>query len=228
MGDFMSNNKTNANNDYELEMQTLEEDSDGLENEFDDSINESSESKKKRKKFISAVAVIAIVLAVGVTGNWYYQNSDAQSTLQPLLDSAAQKTLGKAELVDATATTVEDNSYFSSARLDRQNAREASLEKLQSIVDSEEENEDVKKDAVEKIAQISSNVNNENKIETLVCAKGVKNCLAVVSEDGTRVDVIVDTDDLNDTLIMQIKDIAIAQTSCSFENISIVQSSSVG
>ena len=70
MGDFMSNNKTNANNDYELEMQTLEENSDELENEFDDSINESSESKKKRKKFISAVAVIAIVLAVGVTGNW--------------------------------------------------------------------------------------------------------------------------------------------------------------
>lgn len=223
----MTNNKNNEN-DFELEMETLDETSDGLEEQFE-TINEqeSKKSKTKRKRFITSIAVIAIVLAVGVTGNWYYQNSDAQSTLQPLLDSAAQKTLGKAELVDATATTVEENSYFSSARMDRQNAREASIEKLQGIVDSADENEDLKKDAVDKIAQISANVNNENKIETLVCAKGVKNCLAVISEDGKRVDVIVDTQDLNDTLIMQIKDIAIAQTSCSFENVSIVQSSSV-
>lgn len=223
----MTNNKNNEN-DFELEMETLDETSDGLEEQFE-TVNEeeSKKSKTKRKRFITSIAVIAIVLAVGVTGNWYYQNSDAQSTLQPLLDSAAQKTLGKAELVDATATTVEENSYFSSARMDRQNAREASIEKLQGIVDSADENEDLKKDAVDKIAQISANVNNENKIETLVCAKGVKNCLAVISEDGKRVDVIVDTQDLNDTLIMQIKDIAIAQTSCSFENVSIVQSSSV-
>ncbi len=223
----MTNNKNNEN-DFELEMETLDETSDGLEEQFE-TVNEeeSKKSKTKRKRFITSIAVIAIVLAVGVTGNWYYQNSDAQSTLQPLLDSAAQKTLGKAELVDATATTIEENSYFSSARMDRQNAREASIEKLQGIVDSADENEDLKKDAVDKIAQISANVNNENKIETLVCAKGVKNCLAVISEDGKRVDVIVDTQDLNDTLIMQIKDIAIAQTSCSFENVSIVQSSSV-
>ena len=39
-----------------------------------------------------------------------------------------------------------------------------------------------------------------------------------------RVDVIVDVDDLSDTLILQIKEIAIQQLGCSFENVSIIQS----
>ena len=65
---------------------------------------------------------------------------------------------------------------------------------------------------------------NENKIETLVTAKGVNNCLAVVSTDGKKVDVIVDAEELGDTLIMQIKEIAISQLNCSFEDVSIIQS----
>ena len=221
-------------NDYELEKQTMNEnETDAAEQDslFDDEniVKENPDDKKdkkKRRKFIGAVAAFAFVLAVGVVGNWYYENTDATSPIQPLLDSAAQRTLGKAELVDATTTVTEENSYFSSARVERQNSRDETLEKLQAVVDSADESEEAKKTASDKIAQISASISNENKIETLVCAKGVKNCLAVINEDSTRVDVIVDTDDLSDTLIMQIKDIAMAQTGCSFENVSIVQSSS--
>lgn len=217
-------------NDYELEMQTMNE-SENSESLFDgENITvenpEDKTERKKRKKFIGAVVAFAFVLAVGVVGNWYYENADASSPIQPLLDSAAQKTLGKAELVDATTTVAQENSYFSSARVERQNSRDEALEKLKSVLESADESEEVKKQTSEKIAAISASIENENKIETLVCAKGVKNCIAVINEDGSRVDVIVDTDDLSDTLIMQIKDIAMAQTGCSFENVSIIQSSS--
>ena len=213
-------------NDFELEQQTMIENENKTENENNDSLfdgenivkenPDDKKDRKKRKKFIGTVVAFALVLAVGVVGNWYYENTDASSPIQPLLDSAAQKTLGKAELVDATTTVVEENSYFSSARVERQNSRDAALEKLQAVVDSADESEEAKKAASEKIAQISASISNENKIETL----------AVINEDSSRVDVIVDTDDLSDTLIMQIKDIAMAQTGCSFENVSIVQSSS--
>lgn len=177
---------------------------------------------KKRKRYVSAVAAFVIILGVGVMGNWYYQNSDVSSTIQPLIDSATEKTLGKAELVDATAN-VEEDTYFTKARMERNTARDAALEKLQAVVDSADEESTAKDLAAENIARISNFITIENKIETLVCAKGVSNCVAVIKDDGSGVDVVVDCETLDDTTIMQIKDIAMSQLQCSFENVSIIQ-----
>ena len=177
---------------------------------------------KKRKRYVSAVAAFVIILGVGVMGNWYYQNSDVSSTIQPLIDSATEKTLGKAELVDATAN-VEEDTYFTKARMERNTARDTALEKLQAVVDSANEESTAKDLAAENIARISNFITIENKIETLVCAKGVSNCVAVIKDDGSGVDVVVDCETLDDTTIMQIKDIAMSQLQCSFENVSIIQ-----
>lgn len=177
---------------------------------------------KKRKRYVSAVAAFVIILGVGVMGNWYYQNSDVSSTIQPLIDSATEKTLGKAELVDATAN-VEEDTYFTKARMERNTARDTALEKLQAVVDSADEEGTAKDLAAENIARISNFITIENKIETLVCAKGVSNCVAVIKDDGSGVDVVVDCETLDDTTIMQIKDIAMSQLQCSFENVSIIQ-----
>ena len=177
---------------------------------------------KKRKRYVSAVAAFVIILGVGVMGNWYYQNSDVSSTIQPLIDSATEKTLGKAELVDATAN-VEEDTYFTKARMERNTARDTALEKLQAVVDSADEESTAKDLAAENIARISNFITIENKIETLVCAKGVSNCVAVIKDDGSGVDVVVDCETLDDTTILQIKDIAMSQLQCSFENVSIIQ-----
>lgn len=177
---------------------------------------------KKRKRYVSAVAAFVIILGVGVMGNWYYQNSDVSSTIQPLIDSATEKTLGKAELVDATAN-VEEDTYFTKARMERNTARDTALEKLQAVVDSADEESTAKDLAAENISRISNFITIENKIETLVCAKGVSNCVAVIKDDGSGVDVVVDCETLDDTTIMQIKDIAMSQLQCSFENVSIIQ-----
>ena len=80
------------------------------------------------------------------------------------------------------------------------------------------------KEAAQKIAKISDGINAENKIETLVTAKGVGQCLAIVSTDGKKVDVIVDSKDLSDTLILQIKEIAVEQVGCDYKNVTIIQS----
>ena len=177
---------------------------------------------KKRKRYVSAVAAFVLIIGVGVMGNWYYQNSDVSSTIQPLIDSATEKTLGKAELVDATAN-VEEDTYFTKARMERNTARDTALEKLQAVVDSADEESTAKDLAAENIARISNFITIENKIETLVCAKGVSNCVAVIKDDGSGVDVVVDCETLDDTTIMQIKDIAMSQLQCSFENVSIIQ-----
>lgn len=212
------------NNENEMEFEEF------VEQQNDESIGdnevlvnpEDKADNKKRKRYISAVAAFVIILGVGVVGNWYYQNSDVSSTIQPLIDSATEKTLGKAELVDATAN-VEEDTYFTKARMERNTARDTALEKLQAVVDNADEESTAKDLAAENIARISNFITIENKIETLVCAKGVNNCVAVIKDDGSGVDVIVDCETLDDTTIMQIKDIAMSQLQCSFENVSIIQ-----
>ena len=183
---------------------------------------EQIKSKKKKRRKV-AVAAFVLILAVG---NWYYQNTDLSSTIEPLLHSTDTKTLGEAEYVDSQVTTQanSESTYFSKARVDRQTARDSSIEKLQAVVDSKEAGADAKKAAEESISRISKYVAIENKIETLVTAKGINNCLAVINDDGTKVDVIVDVKDLSDNVIIQIKEIAMEQLNCSFEDITIIQS----
>lgn len=187
-------------------------------------LTEDQVKKKKSRKTKTAISVFVLLLAVGIGGNWYWENSDISAKINTI--SASNKTLGEATYVDAPTevTTTEESDYFSSARVDRQKAHDSALEELQQVVDSTQEGDEARKTAAESIAKISSQIEIENKIETLVCAKGIKNCIAVVDTEGTRVDVIVDTAELTDDIILQIKEIATEQLSCGYENVTIIQS----
>ncbi len=179
---------------------------------------------RKAKRTRVAVAAFVLLLGIGVMGNWYYENSDFSASVRPLITSSETKTLGEAEYVDGTTQSQNaESEYFSQARVERQTARDEAIEKLQSIIDKADESEESKKIASEGIAQISNYISIENKIETLAAAKGVKHCLAVVSSDGTRVDVIIDVDELTDDIILQMKEIAMQQLGVSFENVSVIQ-----
>lgn len=187
-------------------------------------LTEDQIKKKKSRKTKTAISVFVLLLAVGLGGNWYWENSDISSKISTI--TASNKTFGEATFVDAPTEveTENENDYFSSARVDRQKAHDSALEELQQVVNSTSEDDEARKVASESIAKLSSNIEIENKIETLVCAKGVNNCIAVVDTEGTRVDVIVDVAELTDDIILQIKEIATEQLSCSFENVTIIQS----
>lgn len=186
-------------------------------------LTEEQLNKQKSRKTKLALCAFIFILGVGVAGNWYWENSDL-STKISAVSSDGEKVLGEATYVDGTTQAVTENEYFASARVDRQTARDESLEKLQNIIDSTQEGEKAKATASEKIASISDMISCENKIETLVTAKGVNNCLAVINEDGTKVNVIVDVEELTDTVILQIKEIAVSQLGCGYEDVTIIQS----
>ncbi len=186
-------------------------------------LTDSDLQKKKSRKTRIAISCFVLLLGVGVMGNWYWENSDLSNKVSTISD-AKEKILGEATYVDATTEPSTESEYFSSARVDRQKARDESLEKLQKIIDSSSEGDAAKKEATEKIAKISDMINSENKIETLVTAKGVKNCLAVINENSNKVDIIVDAEELSDTVILQIKEIATGQLGCTYEDVTIIQS----
>lgn len=178
---------------------------------------------KGTKKTKIAISCFVLLLAVGVLGNWYWENSDISSKVSSI-SSAKEKILGEATYVDATTEATTESTYFSEARVERQNARDESLEKLQAIVDSDTQSADAQKEAADEITRISNNITLENKIETLVTAKGINNCIAIINDSTERVDIIVDAEELTDTVILQIKEIATSQMGCSFENVTIIQS----
>lgn len=177
----------------------------------------------RNKKTKIAISCFVLLLAVGITGNWYWENSDLSSKVSTI-SNAKEKILGEATFVDATTEPVTENEYFSSARVDRQKARDESLEKLQKIIDSANQSDDAKKQATKSVEKISNSINLENKIETLVTAKGINNCLAIINTDTGKIDIIVDAPELTDTVILQIKEIAVNQLNCSFEDVTIIQS----
>lgn len=186
-------------------------------------LTEEQLQKRKNRKTKVAISCFVLLLAVGVMGNWYWENSDMSNKVSSI-SAAKEKILGEATFVDATTQKNTESEYFSSARVNRQKARDESLEKLQGIVDSSTQSKEAQKEAAEKISEISDNIALENKIETLVCAKGVNNCIAVIDNEKKRVDIIVDVSELTDTIILQIKEIATGQMKCSFEDVTIIQS----
>jgi stage III sporulation protein AH len=67
--------------------------------------------------------------------------------------------------------------------------------------------------------EVSKQIESENKIETLVKAKGFTECLAFVDDDSVR--VVVRTKGLDSAQAAQIKNIIIEETGVEPENISV-------
>ena len=89
-------------------------------------------SRKQRKRKTIA-SVFVLLLAIGIGGNWYWENSDISTKVNSI--TSPVKTLGEATFVDASADVTDksdESEYFSSARLERQQARDEAIENLQS------------------------------------------------------------------------------------------------
>ena len=182
---------------------------------------EKMRSRSRRSKL--ALSALVFVLAAGAVGNWYWENSEISNKVTPVISSQQKtKTLGQATYVGAT-TQPDNSEYFSKAKVSRQSARDEALEKLQKIVDSSENESAAAKSAADKIAVISNSISAENKIETLIKAKGYDNVLAIISTNGKKVQIIVDSNKLSEKSIMQIKTIAMEQSGCTFDGVSIIQ-----
>ncbi|MCC8023400.1 MAG: SpoIIIAH-like family protein [Clostridiales bacterium] len=186
-----------------------------------------TKTKKNRGKLVLSLSVL--VLGGALFLNWYFTNNSLMETLRPLRSSETTpeaKNLGEATYVGATTTeeesvSREESEYFSTARMDRQSARDEALEELNKVLDNDSAGDEAQKVAAEQIALISEFITIENKIETLVKAKDVENCLALVDEE--RVEVIVQCEELSEMLILQIREIVMNQTSVGYENISIIE-----
>lgn len=183
---------------------------------------------KKQIVLASLVTILGIAVYLNYvftdTGNFDLLTASQTSSSETENYGEAQLTGAEPveETVDETTaeTTAEtENDYFTSARLERRKARDEAIETLAQTLGAEEMTDDEKELAAEKALAVSAQIESENKIETLVKAKGFAECLAYVDADSAR--VIVRTDGLTAETANQIKNIIIEETGLSAENVSV-------
>ncbi len=111
--------------------------------------------------------------------------------------------------------------FFAMAILNRTQVRDSALEVLREIADNPDAMPDAKEEALSSIAAIAEDMSLEANIETLIEAKGISKCVAVIS--GNNCSVIVNKADLTPNELTQITDIVYDQAGIPVANVTVVE-----
>lgn len=181
------------------------------------------------KAFITVGCVMLICAAVLVT-TVFNRGADTEAA-----GDEGDRVLGNSLLVDSGLTgevsdptdldvnaspeTAED--FFAMAIINRTQVRDSALEVLKEIASNPDTLPDAKEEALSSIADIADDMSAEANIETLIKAKGIADCVAVIS--GETCSVIVNQNGLLADELTQITDIVFEQTGIPVANITVVE-----
>jgi stage III sporulation protein AH len=178
------------------------------------------------KAFITVGCVMLVCAAVLVST---LVNRDAET-----VGNEENRVLGNTLLVDASVDdtevgadtelnanpeTAED--FFAMAIINRTQVRDSALEVLREIASNPDTLPDAKEDALSSISKIADEMSAEANIETLIKAKGIADCVAVIS--GESCSVVVNKSGLDPDDLTQITDIVFEQTGIAVQNITVVE-----
>ena len=186
----------------------------------------------------AVVAAIALFVCAAVYLNWNYeQETAAGKTLgeSTMVDGQTEDPLvgasGTAGQEDPTAGTGEagqtssSNSYFATARLNRQQARDSALSLLQQAAGDEKADQASVDQANQAIQTMAANTLAEAQIENLVTAKGYGDCVAFLSDNSISVVVSASENGLTDTDTARISEIVMGETGLKASQIKIIEAS---
>ena len=173
-------------------------------------------AKIGKRNLLIIGAVLIIGVAVYLNYVWFYNPTGNLG----YGDNNMQDQYG-----DSAGTNVPSasESYFTSAQLSREKARDEALEVLQTVVNSEDALQETKDAALSDISRIALDMEQEANIESLVMAKGFANCVAV--KNGDTVSVIVESEGLLPNQVAQIKEIVYEQTGVAPAGVKIIEKS---
>ena len=196
-------------------------------------LQEKKEKRKVEKKVRTPLkgqwkrhaVVLAVLVLVGTSVylNWRYADNVAETG----------KILGQATLVNQNGEGVTQTgeneevlsvsgSYFDTARLSRQQARDSAISMLQEAETDENADESVLNEASQTLQVLAAYTVAESQIESLVTAKGYADCVTFMGADSVSV-VVADQDGLDAADVARIMDIVITETSYTADQIKIME-----
>ena len=118
-----------------------------------------------------------------------------------------------------TGNIINITDYAAAVKLNREQIRATNKEALMEIVNNEALSEEAKKDAVNKLVEMTDIAEKEANAEMLLEAKGFKNVVVSINENSC--DVVLDMGEVTDAKRAQVEDIVKRKTGVSAEKIVI-------
>ncbi len=171
----------------------------------------------KRRQLILATLVVALGAAVFV--NWYYTGNNSLKPSEETTESEYVQNLGEAKYVNAEGKATD---YFSEVKLNRQKARDEALDKLNNSLKNVKTGTDEAKAITASIDELTSQIKQENDVESLITAKISGECVVVINDGSAQ--VVVKKGALNEEAALQIMDIVTTNTKLDAANIKITES----
>lgn len=170
------------------------------------------------------MAALVLVLGAAVWLNMEY-SSGAGGFLETAKVSS-NKNLGDTKyvlnesVVSSAETAAKVDDYFTSARNEREKAREEALKLLEEAAASADAAAETKAEVAKQLTKVAKRKEQEASAEALLKAKGFSEALVIIGEKD--VNVVVKSDELLQSQILQIQDAILSEIEISLENIKIV------
>jgi stage III sporulation protein AH len=175
------------------------------------------------KKNLVAAAVL-VTVCTGIYLNWLYTEQAQTKELTQMLD--AEKVMSD-ELIDLDSeavmaenyNTAED--YFAAVRLSRQQARDSAVNLLQEAMAYSDSTKS--EESAAQLEDIVQTALSEAQIESLIIAKGYRDCVAYMSPEGISIAVSAPEGGLTQEDVAVIADIVMTQSHYTLSDIRVVE-----
>lgn len=187
------------------------------------------------KTFKRNAVIITVLLFVCVAAylNWSYnKNSDNTETAaetSPLdtegliIDDTEASSAPDAGLYYVPDDVTVNKEYFDTARLNRQQARDAAAATLATVSKADGASQEMVDAALQEISELASITVKEAQLEDLIKAKGFADCVVYISDDGVNVTVPSPEEGLATSSVAKITDIVTSQTEYKATDLRIIE-----
>lgn len=197
--------------------------------------------KLGKRQFVIAALVVALGAAVYL--NWQFSANDSLlANADENSQISASKEIGEAKYVNTSASSKTESSkskitseisaeeanakpdkseYFAQEELKRKQMQDEELELLNDIIEDTESNDTAKAEAVKQLAEITKRIEQQSNIESLIKAKGFKECIAFISNGECS--IVVSAGAVTNAGAITIKDIVHKQSGIDYSKITITE-----
>ena len=191
------------------------------------------------KTFKRNAVILTVVLFVCVAAylNWSYnRNNDetmvageptTQQRTPPETESPPPQTGQETAAPNAglfyTPQTESVSDFFAATRISRRQARDAAVQTLSTVSETDGASQEMIDAALEKISNLAVVSTREAQIESIIMAKGFAECVVFISDDGVMVTVPAPMEGLPLTSVAQITSVITTETDFRAVDLQIIE-----